>query len=97
MILLIGTPISVLSGKPDQKTGEVFPIVQIQHKKSDLADSPIVIDNIKCKEPAQVAAFRAALGKTIKCPVQPWSTESGKGWWIEKGVLPTVVASAAAV
>jgi len=97
MLILVGTVLNIMAGKPDHKTGEIHPVVQIQHKTSQGADAEIVIDKIKLKHNGQADAFKKALGKTIKVPVRTWNTSSGgSGYWLEEGVLPTVEAVQAA-
>ena len=96
MLILTGIVLNIMAGKPDRKTGEIHPIVQIQHKTSHDSESEIIIDKIKLKAAVQVEAFRKALGKNVQVPVRTWNTETGSsGYWLENGVLPTVQASAA--
>jgi len=97
MLILTGMVLNIMAGKPDRKTGEIHPIVQIQHKSSHDAESEIIIDKIKLKSSPQVDAFRKALGKNIQVPVRTWNSDAGggSGYWLENGVLPTVQASAA--
>lgn len=96
MLILTGTVLNIMAGTPDRKTGEIHPIVQIQHKTSHDAESEIIIDKIKLKAAVQVEAFRKALGKNVQVPVRTWNTETGNsGYWLEKGVLPTVQQAAA--
>lgn len=96
MIIMYGSPVSVLPGKPDRKTGEIHPVAQIQHRANESPDSAVSIDNLKCKTAAQAAAFRAAIGKNIRVAVKVWATETGTtGFWLETGVMPTVITSPA--
>jgi hypothetical protein len=94
MLLLNGLVLQITNGKEvkNRETGEIRhdPVVQIQHKTTSSPDALIIIDNIKLKDPQQVAAFRSIVGKQMNVPVRTWSTETGEGFWLEKGVLPTV-------
>lgn len=95
-LTLIGTILQVTSGKEGKnyETGEVIaavPLVFIQHNTSSHPDSDIVIEKIKIKEPAQVAACRAAVGKPVRIDVRLWNMNGKIGFWLESGVLPTVI------
>lgn len=100
-LILLGTVLKVSAGKPGKnyETGEIteaVPLVFIQHSTSSSPESDIVIEKIKCKEPAQVAAFRAAIGKEVRFEVRLWAQGGKQGFWLEPGVLPTVAAAPAA-
>lgn len=97
-LILSGTVLQVTGGKPGKnfETGEIteaIPIVFIQHNTSSSPDSDINIEKIKCKEAAQVSAFRNAVGKQILVAVRLWAQGGKQGFWLEQGVLPTVVSS----
>lgn len=95
-LILIGTVLQVTGGKPGKnyETGEIteaIPVAFIQHNTSSNPDSDINIEKIKCKEPAQVAAFRNAISKQVRVEVRLWAQGGKQGFWLEQGVLPTVV------
>lgn len=102
MLSIIGVVLAILPGKPsqpDKKTGEVRcdPIMQVQHRSSDLASAEYLIEKIKIKTDVQIHAFQKVIGKTVQFPVRVWSQTSGdNGLWLEAGVLPTVVNTPAA-
>lgn len=95
-LTLIGTILQVSVGKEGKnyETGEVIPAVHsafIQHNTSSNPDSDPCIEKIKVKEAAQVNACRAAIGKPVRLDVRLWNMNGKTGFWIESGVLPTVI------
>jgi len=94
---------TVLRVKPVQDknrdTGEVTNIhtVDLQHfSNADTATAEIDILTIKLKDPVQADAFRKVLGQAVNIPARVWAVGGGTGFWLEKGVLPTVIAQQAA-
>lgn len=96
MLTLTGQVLQVTGGKPGKnyETGEIteaVPIAYVQHSTSSSPESDIAIEKIKLKEPAQVAAFRAAIGKQVRLDVRLWAQGGKQGFWLEQGVLPTII------
>lgn len=89
---------TVLRVKPIQdknrQTGEISNAhqVDLQHfTNADTATAEIEVLSIKLKDPNQAEAFRKALGQSINIPARVWAVGGGTGFWLEKGVLPTVI------
>jgi len=101
MLTLIGQVVKVAAGKAgkDKDTGEIIeavPVVFVQHSTSTDANSDVAIEKIKLKDAAQVAAFQKAIGQNVQVPVRVWFQGAKSGFWLESGVLPTVVQPKAA-
>ena len=95
---------SVLRVKPIQDknrtTGEITNIhqVDLQHyTNGDINTAEIEVLAIKLKDPAQAEAFRKAVGQMVHFPARVWAVGGGTGFWLEKGVLPTVQPTAQAL
>jgi hypothetical protein len=81
----------------NKETGEVIPgvpVVYIQHTSNSDPDSELELLKIKVKTSIQVEAFRRALNKQIRIDVRTWQSGDKSGFWLETGVLPTVVQEA---
>lgn len=96
--MIVISDASVLRVKPFQEknreTGEITNIhkADLQHyTNGDTASAEIEILSIKLKEPAQAEAFRKAVGQMVRFPARVWAVGGGTGFWLEKGVLPTVI------
>ncbi|OIR10943.1 hypothetical protein GALL_71110 [mine drainage metagenome] len=105
MLYLVGSIMRV--GQPveekDRETGKISIVckMQLQHQESSEPNSDIKIENIKIKsEPGapltQAEAFRKCVNQNVQIPVRTWSQGGKSGYWLEKGVLPTVQQSKAA-
>lgn len=101
MLILIGRIERVAAGKPtvDRETGETkpaVPVLSIIHTTNEDPDSDQELVKIKLKDPSTVEAFRKLQGQVVRFAVRTWQSGDSSGFWIEKGVVPTVMSVTAA-
>jgi hypothetical protein len=96
--MIVISDATVLRVKPiqnkDKTSGEITNIhqVDLQHyTNGDVNTAEIEVLAIKLKDPAQAEAFRKAVGQMVRFPARVWAVGGGTGFWLEKGVLPTVI------
>ena len=99
MLILIGRIERVTHSKNtvDKDTGETVsapPQLSIIHTTNDDPESEQELVKIKLKDPAQAEAFRKCLGQFVRVPVRTWQSGERSGFWLERGVLPTVLQQA---
>lgn len=98
-IMRVGQPIE----EKNRETGSITVVckMQIQHQESSDPNSDIKLENIKIKSDvgastSQAEAFRKVVGQNVSIPVRTWSQGNKSGYWLEKGILPTVQTTKAA-